>query len=400
MMEVEYKPKICQVCTVQFTYDKFLKTLCSELIRSGFKVETAFNTENNLEKSSEEDIIHNHINIKRSSKIYNLLISTWEFYKLFKQRKYDIVHFHTPIAALVGRVAAKLAGVSCIVYTAHGFYFHDNMNILKSFPHILIEFILGKITDFLFTQAEEDSITAKKLKFLAKNKIKSIGNGVNTNRFQPANESIKILLRSKYKINTQSIVIGIVGRLVEEKGYKELLLVFSQLIKDFPNIVLVICGERLKSDHSSSVAPDIYDYCNKYPDNIIHLGMVNDIENAYKCMDIFCLPSWREGMPRSIVEAMMTGLPTVATNIRGTRELVRHDETGYLFNLGNKDMMYVYLKKLITDEKLRREFGNNAFKYAKVIYDEKYIIEVQVKILKELYFKQISDKKANEDYGY
>src|SRR5699024_7365692 len=110
-------------------------------------------------------------------------------YKLFKKEKPDIVHVHTPVASVLGRIAAKLAGVPNIIYTAHGFYFHENMSPEKYKLFYTIEKLCAKwCTDYIFTQSEEDGNLAINKNFLPPGKITIIGNGVDVNeKFNPSN---------------------------------------------------------------------------------------------------------------------------------------------------------------------------------------------------------------------
>ena len=126
-----------------------------------------------------------------------LIYSIFKVYKILVKEKYDVVHVHSPIASIIGRVASKLAGIPFVVYTAHGFYFHDKMAKSKYLFYFIIEKFLGNFTDLIFTQSKEDYNIAIKNKFLKKNQIYYIGNGVSPEKFNPSvNKSIKKVIKT------------------------------------------------------------------------------------------------------------------------------------------------------------------------------------------------------------
>ena len=190
---------------------------------------------------------------KRRSAVRPIPVGLWRAYRalvqLFRAERFDIVHVHTPVAALVGRLAAARAGVPKIVYTAHGFYFHAGMPWPKRFFHMLLEWIGGSCTDLLFTQAAEDADTARALG-LSRGPVHAIGNGSDLQRFRPASEDPGTRARLRAELDTPADrpVIAVVGRLVTEKGYPELFAAMRHIDAE-----LWVIGERLDSDHAQSI---------------------------------------------------------------------------------------------------------------------------------------------------
>ena len=169
-----------------------------------------------------------------------------------------------------------------------------------------------------------------------------------------------------------------VGRLVAEKGYHELFCAMTHLDAD-----LWVIGERLPSDHAGSIEAEIKQVVNNGPgkDRIKFLGQRSDVPELLRAADIFVLPSHREGMPRSIIEAMMTGLPIVATDVRGSREEVSHGSTGFLVDVGAVESLRKALDTLIKDEPLRHSMGQAGLRRASVLFDESSVIAGQIKEL-------------------
>jgi len=300
-------------------------------------------------------------------------LSHWISYRrlvhLFRQERFDMVHVHTPIASLLGRLAAKRAGVPTIVYTAHGFYFHERMVPWKRALFIVLEKWGGRYTDILFTQAEDDAESARRLRLCRGRVIEAIGNGVDPERFSPPADggAARRRLRAELKTPEDAVVVMMTGRMVAEKGYPELFAAMAGR-----DAILWAAGERLESDHAAPVDAA------SVPPNVRLLGHRPDVPDLLRAADIFTLPSHREGMPRSIIEAMMTGLPVIATDIRGSREEVVAGETGLLVPVADKNALAIAINKLAGDEAMRERMGQAGRNRALDLYDEAEVIKRQL----------------------
>ncbi|RIP06852.1 glycosyltransferase family 1 protein, partial [Staphylococcus gallinarum] len=174
--------KIVQIAAIEMTHLKLLKALNETSVREGHEVH-CISTMGEQQDELEKQGVHVHnINIDRKISPVNNLKSILKMVKLFREIKPDIVHVHTPVAAVLGRIAAKLARVKTIIYTAHGFYFHDEMNTVQYKVYFNIEKWIGKLaTDYIFTQSVEDYEVAKKNNFLLESKHNNylhISNGI------------------------------------------------------------------------------------------------------------------------------------------------------------------------------------------------------------------------------
>jgi glycosyltransferase involved in cell wall biosynthesis len=173
-------------------------------------------------------------------------------------------------------------------------------------------------------------------------------------------------------------VILMVGRLVAEKGYPELIEAMRNV-----DAVLWIVGERLASDHAgginAAVAAAESDPVLK--SRIRLLGYRSDVPDLLRAADIFTLPSHREGMPRSIIEAMLTGLPVVATDIRGSREEVVDGQTGLLVPVRDAQALASALQRLAGDPALRAKLGAAGLVRARDLYDEAKVVARQLDLM-------------------
>ena len=296
--------------------------------------------------------------------------------KLFSHEQFDLLHTHTPVGSLVGRMAAKMAQVPRVAYTAHGFYFHEHMAAPQRAAHISLEWLAGRATHTLFTQSTEDAETARRLGLCRTGDVLAIGNGSDPNICTPKDPSnSRTRIREALGTPADRVVILMIGRLVEEKGYRELITAMREV-----NAELWAVGARLKSDHASGIA-DVVASTESDPTlktRVRFLGYRQDIPDLMRAADIFTLPSHREGMPRSIIEAMLTGRPVVATDIRGSREEVVNGENGLLVPVRDANALACGLQSLINDSQLRKRMGEAGLSRAHRLFDEQKVIARQL----------------------
>jgi glycosyltransferase involved in cell wall biosynthesis len=306
------------------------------------------------------------------------LRSTWLLWRYFRRECFDVVHVHTPVAALIGRVAAFFSGVPLVIYTAHGFYFHDDMPAWKRRLFVWIERFGGWMTDLLFSQSQEDADDAVKEGIASQARVTAIGNGVAISRFDPSVRNARAGVRESLGIPADAFVIGMIGRQVREKGVAEFLQAAARVAQSCPGIYFLLIGERLASDHAAGVEVEFAAARAALGNRLVAPGLRADIPEMLAAMDAFCLPSWREGMPRTIIEAMMMSLPVVATDIRGSREEIVPEETGLLVPVRDTESLAAAFVRLF-DEPLRAaHMGVAGRERALRLYDEDKVVALQL----------------------
>jgi glycosyltransferase involved in cell wall biosynthesis len=318
------------------------------------------------------------IPIARSMNPWLALRSLIALVRYFRQERFDVLHAHTPVAALIGRLAARLAGVSVIIYTAHGFYFHDEMPAWKRSIFVNLERIGGRFTDLLFCQSAEDARDAVYEGIVPEYRVLAIGNGVDVARFDPDKVGTGETARASLGIPKDAFVVGLIGRQVREKGVAEFLQAAVRLAAGYPQFWVLVVGERLPSDHAQGVEAEFAQARAALGERLVAPGLRNDIPEMLAAMDVFCLPSWREGMPRTIIEAMMMARPVVATDIRGSREEVVHNETGLLVPTHAPEQLAAALARCIDDPAWAREMGRKGRQRALDLYDESRVVRLQI----------------------
>jgi glycosyltransferase involved in cell wall biosynthesis len=367
--------KICQICTVDFTLYHFLLPLMRAMREAGHEIVGACAPGALAARVRDEGFRVESLPLERSlspqAHLRGLIATT----RFFRREKFDLVHAHTPIGALIARAAAAMSRVPLVAYTAHGFYFHERMRRLPYAALASMEWIAGRFTDVLFTQAEEDAATARRLRLCRGGRIIAIGNGSDPQRFRPAAAADeRMALRKSLATDADRIVIICVARLVAEKGIPELFEAMRGVDAE-----LWLVGDRLASDHAGGVddalarvAADPILSC-----RIKLLGYRSDVPELLRAADVFVLPSHREGMPRSIIEAMLTGLPVVGTDIRGSREEIVEGVTGFLVPVGSSRDLGERFVRLAADPWLRDRMGRAGLARAREFYVEERVIARQ-----------------------
>jgi glycosyltransferase involved in cell wall biosynthesis len=209
-----------------------------------------------------------------------------------------------------------------------------------------------------------------------------IGNGVDLSRFR-RDDLIRAEVRSELDIATTDVVVLFVGRLVREKGVLDL--AEAAGVADVPGLVYLIAGDALPSDRDPVTSelgrnPAVLALGGRWR----QLGYRSDVERILNCADLLVLPSYREGLPRSVIEAMACGIPVVASDIPACRELVEPGETGLLVPVGEPAVLAAAIRQLASDPARRAAMGLAARRQAEARHDERMVIRRQLQVFERL----------------
>ncbi len=294
--------------------------------------------------------------------------------RVFARERVDIVHTHTPKPGLLGQMAARLAGVPVVVNTIHGFYFHDHMRPLPRRFFILMEQLAAAHSDAILSQNPEDIRTAVDEHIAAASMVSPLGNGIDLRCFarDAVGDEGRTVARNELGFSAADIVIGFVGRLVEEKGLPELFDAVAHLRRHDPRVKLLIVGPE-DSEKADATGQRAARQRGLIDDVAVFTGLRHDLPRLYAAMDVFSLPSHREGFPRAPMEAAAMGLPVVATDIRGCRETVTDGVTGALVPVNDAAALGAALLRYVDDPALRRRHGDAGVALARASFDEQLV---------------------------
>ncbi len=249
--------------------------------------------------------------------------------KLLRSIRPDILHTHNPKPGIIGRIAGWLTRVPLVVNTQHGLYAQPSDRWQRRLPVYAAERIAAAFGDAELVQNPEDVDTLIHTLRIPARKVHLLGNGIDLDRFDPeaVPAAAREALRAEWNIADGEVVVGIVGRLVREKGIVEILEAAHQLHAEGSAVRFVIVGP---ADPGKSDAVDAGAFDQAAGDGVVFAGERTDMPECYAAMDLFLTASWREGFPRSAMEAAAMRLPTVATDIRGNRQVIDDGVTGVL----------------------------------------------------------------------
>lgn len=348
--------KIAQVATSDKSIYLLLLDQIKALQEMGYEVTAVCAPGQWVERIRQQGVPVDTIGMVRELSPIHDLKSLIALYGYFRKRKFDVVHTHTPKAGLLGPLAAKLSCVPVVIHTIHGLLFHDGMPMWKRMIFYLPEKLTATFSDFLLSQSQEDIAVAIRTKLCSPKKIKYLGNGIDVTRFSPGKEYLdRSLILRELGLKEEDFVIGSVGRLVYEKGFSELFIAAEELTQKYPHVKFVIVGSH-EEDQRDSVDSQWIELL-KQRGAILFLDWQEDMFKWYSIMDMFVLPSHREGIPRACMEAAAMMRPIITTNIRGCREVVRDGETGFLVPLKNAKALANAMEQLIHDKQRRIEMG-------------------------------------------
>jgi glycosyltransferase involved in cell wall biosynthesis len=298
----------------------------------------------------------------------------WLLIGILRREKYTIVHTHTPKIELIGQLAAWIAGTPVRLYTNHGLIFLGQTGLQKLLFQNIAR-VAGLFSHRVLSQSSEDMDVMIEQKIYRRRQIGFLGNGIDVvefsaGRFPPGDVRAK---KSELGIPEENLVVGMVGRYVWEKGFREFFEAAQAVASKRPDVTFVTVGAALESERDPvdfSVLKQL-----RIEDRVVVLQSRDDMPELYAMMDLVVLPSYREGFPRSLMEAAAMSRPLVASNVSGCRQTVVDGRNGFLVPVKDSGALAEKIGVLLNDRKLARQFGAAGRNLAEKHFDVARVIE-------------------------
>lgn len=290
------------------------------------------------------------------------------------QGNYQIIHCHTPVGGVLGRLAARKArkNGTRVLYTAHGFHFYKGAPMKNWLMYYPVEKVCSYFADAILTINREDLRFAKK-HFQKKQVFYLPGIGIDVDRFSKEPDCA-IDFQSLLHLRADEKVMISVGEMTANKNHRTILKALT--LSPLRNVHYIIVGGGVCRPRLEEYAAEL-----NISNRVHFLGYRSDVASLLHASDVFVFPSYREGLPVALMEAMAAGVPIVASRIRGNVDLIEDGVNGFLCNPSDANGFAEKIQKLLAEPELAEEFRKSSLTKIKV-YDKNIVAER----LREIYF--------------
>lgn len=368
------KKKIVRISTVPLSLCAFCKDLLLE-IKDDYDVLAVSSPGTELEKLSDLGIPTEAVAMERQISIVRDIKSLFALVRLFRKHKPDMVHSITPKAGLLAMTAAWIARVPIRVHSFTGLLFPTASGIKRLIltttdratcrfaTHILPE---GEGVKNDLTAAR---ITSKPMQVLGYGNVR----GIDLTYYDRTADIVRRAseLREKFGItHPESFVYVFVGRMVGDKGLNELAAAFAEIAKKYPHAHLIIAGNEEPDDPMS---PAVSQTLHQHPQIHLSEGWIEDVRPYYAAADALVFPSYREGFPNVVLEGGALGLPSIVTDINGSREIIRDGYNGLIIPPRHTQALQQAMQKLIDNPDLTSALASTARKHIADHYEASFV---------------------------
>lgn len=371
-------PRIAHVATVDLTVRALLLPQLLGLREAGYDV-SAISSPGPFVAEVEAAGIR-HIAWRNATRAWNPRADARAFAELMgilRAERFDLVHTHNAKPGVMGRIGARLARVPYVVNTVHGFDATREDSVARRAFFMGAEWLAARFSHVELYQGREDLLRARRDGIVGAGKGVFLGNGIDLSRFDPCAVSPerRAAVRLELGVGAEELVVGTVGRLVGEKGYRELFRAARVVRSRYPHVRFLAVG-----DGDPAKADAITDReLEEAADDVVVTGWREDVPELLATMDVFVLPTWREGVPRSAIEAAAMGKPLILTDIPGCRQVARDGIEARHVPVRDPDRLADAISLLVEDAPLRGRMGAAARERALREFDERSVVATIVR---------------------
>ena len=374
--------KILFVATVRSHIGQFHMPFIKELKRLGCEIHGAYKDNSDLKKGLDLSPLDKVFEVPFSRSPYST--DNIKAYKVLKkiidENDYDAIHCHTPMGAVVTRLAAKAARKkgTKVIYTAHGFHFYNGASKKNWLLFYNVEKYLAKYTDCLITINSEDYKLANEKQFDIDKIYHVNGVGVDIGRFHNIDENEKHNLRAEFGYGDDDFLMIYPADFCDRKNQNMLFDMLKILLEMHDNFRLLLPGLEEKAQPFIDYAKSLGVF-----DKVDVMGYRRDIDKLVGMCDVSLSSSKQEGLPINLIEAMAIGNAIVATDVRGNNDLVENGRNGYLVPLNDSKAMADAVLRIYDNKDLAAQFKENNKEMVQK-YSEQSVIDEMLKIYKDL----------------
>jgi glycosyltransferase involved in cell wall biosynthesis len=370
---VSVQKKAAFVASVYRHFELFHVPVMQMLQSAGYEVHAFAEDDYAKARLQERGIVCHDIPIARSPlKVQNIRAAR-ELIGHFKREQFQLVHVHTPVASILGRIAGKFAKTPAVLYTAHGFHFFQGAPLPFWLLYYPVERLMAPWTDVLITINREDYGRAAS-RFPVRQSVQYVpGVGVDLERFAPEQTAAgRERLRAELQIAPDEHVVLCIAELNDNKNQIQLVEALHRVTQRGLKVRALLVGVGEQDTVLQQRAREL-----GLQDSVQLLGYRLDVPDLIALSDVCTLLSKREGLPCFLLEAMASGRPILATNIRGSRDLVQDGETGRLVPIGDVEATADALYDLLTDDQTRAEMGRRIRECVKPYATENVVQQIE-----------------------
>lgn len=293
------------------------------------------------------------------------LIAFWKIYNFIKKNKFDIVHTHSSKAGILGRFAAKLARVPIIIHTIHGLPFFAEQNKWLNKIYIFLEKLTASFTDTIICVSQSIIDEAVQAHVAKKEKFVKIYSGIDLTHYKK-DPRIREAYRARLGIPQDSLVVGKLARLFNLKGHEFLLKAAVIVKQKFPKFKLLFIGDGILKEQLEQEAKKL-----GLEDCLIFTGLIRPQTVPYylQSLDVLAHVSLHEGLPRAVVQGFALEIPVVCFDLDGAKDIIRNGANGILVSPKNIPELAKALSKLLGDEPLRKQMGEQGNQLIRAAFD-------------------------------